>query len=86
MVEGGGAGRGGFPTLKFDAQTIEGFGRKLFATQKGASADKLPQLANDIAVPTGNFWAERCVFSRSVAPWRFIPVQLAILSTAPVTA
>ena len=35
------------PTLKFDAQSIEGLGRKLFGTQKGIWADKLPQLATN---------------------------------------
>ena len=71
-------------SLKFDAQTIEGLGRKLFGTQNGIWADKLPSLPNDLGIPEDNYWAENTVqFPAAWAEKLTLPIGLLDLSSLP---
>ena len=70
--------------LKFDAQTIEGLGRKLFGTQNGIWADKLPSLPNDLGIPEDNYWAENTVQYPAAWPEKLVlPVGLVDLNSLP---
>ena len=72
------------PGLRIDPASIEGLGRKLWATQNGPWANRPPQLANSLGLPVDGFWDENEVSFPTAWPEKLtLPIGITDLSNLP---